>query len=343
MSRTGIEPKPAWLTLPEQIRMATGEALGAPVVRAARVWGGYSPTPTYRLLLANGRKAFFKAVGPADNEFARAAHAREERVYRELADLIAPWAPELLGSFENGPWRVILLEDLGPKSAPPWSPGLAGQVSRSLGDFHVATLGVSLPDWLPRPDQHLLTDARLWRWADDPQALQNVASLAGAESADAMRWLREAAPSLVSASNSLRDAGGPVALAHRDVRSDNLRWVGGRLRLFDWPHVGVGPAEDDAAMFAQSVTAEGGPDPDTVMEWYGERAPLRPKILVGALASIAGFFADQAWRPEAPGLPRLRAFQRRQLWVTLNWASQRLHLPEPEWLDAVISYAPPRT
>jgi hypothetical protein len=50
------------------------------------------------------------------------------------------------------------------------------------------------------------------------------------------------------------------------------------------------------------------------------------------VADLALYFADQAWRPDIPGLPRLRAFQRRQFRITLAWAARRLHLPPPTWL-----------
>jgi hypothetical protein len=275
VSRTGVEPKLRWATLPPEVRRAAEELLGSRVRLGARVWGGYTPTPTYRLRLADGRRAFFKAVGPADHDFARAAHAREERVYRELADVIAPWAPTFLGAFHHDAWMVILLEDLGPKSAPPWTPGLARRVARALGDFHVSTLGRSLPDFLPRPDRYLLTERRLWGWARDEAALAPVAGLAGDRSAEATRWLEMAVPVLAQVSRGLADVGGALSLVHQDVRSDNLRWRDGRLRLVDWPHVAVGVAEDDAAAFAQSVTVEGGPSPDLVMAWYAERAPVR--------------------------------------------------------------------
>ncbi len=337
MSRAGVEPKPPWPMVPPEVRRATEDLLGGRVRRALRAWGGYTPTPTYRLRLADGRGAFFKAVGPASNDFARAAHHREERVYRELADLIAPWAPAFYGAFARGPWQVILLEDLGPKTAPPWTPALARRVARALGDFHRSTLGTTLPAWLPGPESQILTEDRLWSWAGDAARLQAVAALARAQADAAQRWLAAATPILARVSRGLADAGSPFAMLHRDTRSDNLRWTNGRLRLFDWPHVGAGPAEYDAAAFAQSVTAEGGPEPEQVLAWYAERAPVRAEVLDASVCALAGFFADQAWRPDLPGLPRLRPFQRRQLVVALAWASRRLRLPNPSWLDSVTT------
>jgi hypothetical protein len=335
MSRTGVEAKPAWQAVPVTVRRLTERHLGAPVKRAARIWGGYTPTPTYRLRLTDGRCAFFKAVSAASNEFARAAHAREERVYRDHIDLIQPWAPTLFGAFQADDWMVLLLEDLGPKSAPPWTPRLAREVAGALGKFHQARLGHEFPSWLPGPERSLLTESRLWEWIDDADRRNALAALAGPAAPDALDWLTRAAPELGRASRSLIDAAEPHTLLHRDVRSDNLRWLDRRLRLFDWPHLGIGPAEYDVAAFAQSVTAEGGVEPEAIMGWYAERAPVRSNVLDAAVAGLAGFFADQTWRPDIPGLPRLRAFQRRQLGVTLKWASLRLELPPPDWLQYV--------
>jgi hypothetical protein len=82
---------------------------------------------------------------------------------------------------------------------------------------------------------------------------------------------------------------------------------------------------------------EGGPDPEHFVDWYGERLPLHSVALDTAVAWLAGFFADLAWRPPIPGLPRLRAFQRQQLGMMLAWASRRLHLSEPAWVSELTS------
>ena len=154
---------------------------------------------------------------------------------------------------------MILLEDLGPKSVPPWTLSLTRNVARAFSNFHQATLGASLPEWLPRPERHFSGIASTWERLVDAEDLPSVADLAGEQALQALRWLESAAPILTRVSRDLVAADPPFAFLHRDARSDNLRWVDGRLRLFDWPHVGVGPAEFDAAAFAQSVTAEDGP------------------------------------------------------------------------------------
>jgi hypothetical protein len=105
--------------------------------------------------------------------------------------------------------------------------------------------------------------------------------------------------------------------------------------MFDWNFAGVGPHEIDVAAFAQATEAEGGPPAERMMDWYAEVMPLRTSYVDAAVAGIAGYFADHAWRPPIPGVPRVRAFQRRQMKVTLAWAARRFALPEPRWLIAV--------
>ena len=329
------EQKPAWRSVPARVRSAVAEALGSPVLRAQRAWGGYSATPTFRLRLADGRRAFFKSAGPASTAFARVAHEREERVYRELGDVISGWSPRFLSGFAVNDWRVMLLEDVGPKTAPPWSRALARHVARGLAAFHGAVRGREIPLWVPRPDRHPALGIRPPAWKLEVRDLDLLAGLARDRSREARAWLRSEAPVLAKVAAQLADPGFSHTLLHVDVRSDNLRWVGGRLVLFDWPHVAVGPPEFDAAAFAQTVTVEGGPDPERLMAWYGEEWPVESRALDASVAAIAGYFARNAWVPELPELPRVRAFQRAQLAVTLRWAARRLDLPKPAWTDAI--------
>src|SRR5689334_17084949 len=139
MPHSGLEDKPAWQSVPLKIRLQTEAALGRRVVRAARVWGGYSPTPTFRLALDGGKRAFFKGIFGATNAFATNAFKSELRSHEGLSPLVGKWMPGFFGSFQIDDWHVLLLEDLGPKSVPPWTPGKTRQISSQLGDFHLET------------------------------------------------------------------------------------------------------------------------------------------------------------------------------------------------------------
>ncbi len=330
MSRTGVEAKLPWRNVPKAVRQQVESTLGAPVRRAARIWGGYSPAPTFRLALADGQRAFFKATYAASNEFSTAALWSETRVYAELSDVIGPWMPQFYAELQYEDWHGLLLEDLGPKSAPPWKPGLACKVVQGMAAFHTTTLAAALPAWLARPASWVSEE----NWAQTVAAsaeLTKVAAMAGAQAAEALRWLQLASPTIVARLDNGALLQEPFALLHGDLRSDNLRFTRNRLYLFDWPAVMVGRPELDLVAFAQSVTVEGGPAPEQILAWYGEKMALDHAAVDSALAWCISFFARRAWEPEIPGLPRVRRFQRQQLAVLLQWAARAWELPEPKW------------
>ena len=333
MSRRGTEPKPPWSAVPTEIKERAAKILGARIVRAERVYGGYAPSATFRLRLANGTRRFFKASYPAPKDSGVKWYMdREAANYRLLARRIAPWAPRFYGDFALDGWHVLLLEDLGPRSVPPWTPAKARSAARSYARFHRRTLGKPLPRSLPRTGH--IEHARFWRTLAGTGELRNAATLAGRRAPEAEEWLDVALPVLVEQERALEAARPPHALLHFDTRSDNVRLHRDRLRIFDWPFACVGPAEFDVVAFCQAVAAEGGPDVERVLAWYQEVLPLRPAMVDASLAGITGYFADRSWRPAIVGLPRVRAWQRTQLKECIRWSARRFVLPEPVWLEA---------
>ena len=319
--------------MPREVKDDVARILGSPVARAARVYGGYAPSATFRMVLADGRPAFFKGINASSNEYMRAALPREERVYRALGRYIRPWAPEFLGSLTRLDWHVLLLEDVGPQTMPPWSPAKARRSARSFAAFHASTRGRPLPRWLSRTEHHDF--AGLWRRLSESGDLAKTAALARRRADEAREWLDVALPPLRENAERLARLRPPHSLLHFDTRSDNVRLQGERLRMFDWNFASVGPHEIDAAAFAQATEAEGGPRAERIMGWYAEVMPLRESHLDASVAGIAGYFADRAWRPPITGLPRIRSWQRQQLKVSLAWAARRLGLPDPAWLASV--------
>lgn len=328
------EDKPTWSAVPAAVRAETERRLRSRVVRATRAYGGYSASATFRLVLANGRRAFFKAgYPPPPGSAAIFPIDREEKRYLALSRFMGRWAPRLYGSFHLERWHVLLLEDVGPATIPPWTADKAKRAARSYARFHRSTLGARLPPFLPRDD--LTEFAVFWRDLAKSGDLAGTASLARRRADEAREWIDVVLPVLRDREKDLASARRPFALLHGDTRSDNLRLIGDRLVLFDWPFAAAGPAEFDVVAFAQAVAAEDGPAPERVLAWYEEVLPLRGREIDASIAGIAGYFADRAWRAPLPGLPRLRSIQRRQLIATLGWAARRFGLPEPGWLDAV--------
>jgi len=328
------EEKPTWSEVPLSVRHEAERRLRSRVVRARRAFGGYAASATFHLVLANGRRAFFKAgYPPPPGSAAIFPIEAEEKRYRALGPIVGRSMPRLFGSFELERWHVLLMEDVGVATVPPWTQPKTRAAARSYARFHRRTLGKALPRWLSRT-QHA-EFGHFWRRLETEERLHGTASLAGRDAGEAREWIDVALPVLVERERWLATARRPFSLLHFDTRSDNVRLVGDRLVMFDWPFASVGPAEFDVAAFAQSVTAEGGPAPERVIAWYADILPLRDRELDASIAGIAGYFAYRAPQPPLPGLPRLRSIQRRQLKATLAWAARRFSLPEPRWLAAV--------
>ena len=330
MSRTGVEAKPPWKSIPHAVRQQINAALGANVVRATRMWGGYGPTPTYRLVLANRRRAFLKGTYQASNAFAKQALLDEERVYRDLSSVLGKWMPQWYVTVHCDDWHILILEDLGPKSVPPWTPARTRAITHALAAFHSSTLDSQFPVWLSQPAEYL-SHVNWAQTVQESQELLNIAVLAGEAAPQALVWLQHLSPTIDHLMRQPTLTEEPHAILHGDIRSDNLRFIRGRLYLFDWPAITVGRPEWDIVAFAQSVTVEGGPPPEQIIAWYGERFPVNTDAIDCALAWCLTYFADRAWRPEIPGLPRLRRFQCQQLATLAFWAARQWSLPPPAW------------
>jgi len=89
VSRRGAEPKPPWSAVPRQTKDKAEALLGSRILRATLAYGGYAPSATYHLVLANGRRAFFKASYPLpQGSGVRWSIDQEDRRYRALMSWI---------------------------------------------------------------------------------------------------------------------------------------------------------------------------------------------------------------------------------------------------------------
>lgn len=208
------------------LRTAWERVKGRPIAGCV-LDGGVRLSPTYRLRLENGDRAFFKSTFPGSNAHQKKAHNSELRVYQNLQELINPWAPKFLGEFGLGDWRVTLLEDLGPKTAPPWNPSTTRKVARGLAEFHNSTVGVALPDWLPVLHDRGIMSAQLWQPGILDESLNNLSQLSGVLANDANRWLNKHVPALIESAAVLQSAPKRECLMHLDVRfcQNSGRWV----------------------------------------------------------------------------------------------------------------------
>ena len=204
-----------------------------------------------------------------------------------LAAVDGPFRPRVLG-FEDGPVPLLVLEDLVDAYwPPPWREGDVELVLATLAE--VSSVHASLPPLEQENDWRAIA-------ADPAPFLATGLRDAG--------WLERNLPDLIAAADTAPLVGDSVI--HCDVRSDNLCIKDGRCILVDWNHARVGNPKFDIAFWAPSLTLEQGPPPES--------------LGVDELAvPVAGFFAARAGLPAPAGAPTVRAFQRAQAAVALDW------------------------
>jgi hypothetical protein len=297
-----------WEEIPPSVRGVAEGRLGSKVVRASNRRGGYSPSLAASCLLADGRSVFVKAVSSDQNPVAPEFLRREARVVASLPSS-AP-APRLLDVIDDGHWIVMVFEHAtGSLPAMPWQPD---QLQLVL-DATWALADVPAPPSLPSIEDRYATMLNGWRNLAADTALDGALDEWSARHLDR---LAELEPSWVEAFTG-------NDLVHGDVRSDNVLLDGPKVTFVDWPAACRGRVLFDIVAMLPSIALEGGGDPEAVLAANG-RAGVDPDAVTTLAVAMAGFFVDQARRPDPPGLPTVRAFQRAQADVCIAWLQSRL-------------------
>ena len=303
-----------WAEAPGWLRGEVEGRLGGRVVEAVTQPTGFSPGLAARLRLADGRRAFVKAVGPEPNPDSPGAHRAEARAMAVLPRS-AP-APRLLWSLEQRGWVALAFEDVdGAHPTLPWRPGELRRVLAMLTDMARAL--TPAPAGMHRIADRLQDSFMGWRRLAaahaagtddlaslDPWAARHLHRLADLEAG----WPRATE--------------GPTLL-HSDLRADNLLLTPTRVVAVDWPWASVGAAWVDLLLLLPSVTMQGGPDPEPTFAAHPVAAGTDPRAVTTALAAWAGFLVEGSRQPPPPGLPTLRAFQLGQGLVALDWLRRR--------------------
>jgi Phosphotransferase enzyme family len=296
--------------VPERVRRAIEEILGAPVVRAHSQPGGFSPGLAARVVLADGRRAFAKAVGSERNPDAPGMHRREAAVLAALpADLPVP---RLLGSYDDGDWVALVVEDVdGVAPAEPWRPAELA---------HVVEAMAGLADRLtPSPIAGrpvAVLDAKAFRgWrslAADPDAAAPLGPVVCAR-------LDE----LAGIEATWTAAAEGDALVHGDLRADNILLTPDGVIFVDWPHARIGAPWLDLLFLLPSAAASG-TDPEEVWTAYPPARAADPEAVTAVLVALTGFFMHQSVLPPPRNVERVREFQRVQGEAALRWVDARL-------------------
>lgn len=126
-----------WADLPAPVRDAVEDILGGRIVEARSQSGGFSPGVAARVRLADGRRAFVKAVSAETNPGSPDLHRAEARLTAALPPGIP--APRLLGSYDDGTRVALVLQDIdGRQPRVPWDAAELDRVLTAVGELGAA-------------------------------------------------------------------------------------------------------------------------------------------------------------------------------------------------------------
>jgi hypothetical protein len=304
-----------WEQLPRALQNTIETMVGARVINSVSGSGGYSPSLASRCDLDDGRRVFVKAVSPAQNVETPGMLRREIEVTRLLPRDVA--APSLLHEHDDGDWVAAVFEYVdGRAPQQPWRNDELRAVCSAAMQVGNASIGEELRSLLPSAEDRLAP------------LFDNWEVLAASPPAGLDPWVVTHLDALVALEAGWRDAVAGDALLHNDVRSDNtLIEPAGRVVFVDWPHACIGASWLDLVCMVPSVVLEGGA-PGDVLRLAGVTVDDRDVDTM--LAALAGYFVERGARPDPPGLPTVRAFQRAQAEVTIDWLRTRLGDPAPQ-------------
>lgn len=307
-------PRIEWETVPQSVRYAVEQHLGARVVHARNEPGGFSPGLAARCGLSDGRRVFVKAVSPDQNRQSARIHRREAEVAAQLPDGLP--VPRLRHVHDDGHWVVLVFDEIrGRQPREPWTLDDLDVVVPAIQRFTGRVTPSPVPALQTVEDRHrAVFDG--WR------------QLAGGDG-DASAYgpaVAAAVDRLAELERHWTDAAAGDSLLHADLRADNLLVTpDGDVVLIDWPWACTGAAFVDLVLLLPSVGLGGGPDPEAVIERYGLFADVDPDALRSVLAALAGFLVRESLNPDPPGLPTLRRFQRAQAEVAIRWLLPKTH------------------
>lgn len=270
--------------------------LGSPVVEAMPRAGGMSPAVAASVRTAAGETAFVKAVAGHINPDTPSHFRHEMRVLGALGP--APYRPRLLGTYDDGDWVAILLEDIDGRH-PDWEEAADRErvlcvVIEQSAELTPAPTGLG-------PELGAVTDG-LRRY------LAGIEEASDAERAALPGW---AAGRLADLRDLLVESIAAVdasTFCHWDIRHDNLliRYADGQPFVVDWGMSRHGPVWGDVAVFGLEWVQS--PYFDGLIDRL-DLDQCQDRAVTGFLAGAGLFLTMVATHPAPPSLPQLPAFR----------------------------------
>jgi aminoglycoside phosphotransferase (APT) family kinase protein len=311
--------RPDWLELPEQVRAAITERLGAEVTATANQTSGFSAGFASRLALdgtGDERETVFVKAAADDSGSLTDCYRLEGGIVPLLPTELP--VPALRWAFDEefpdaGQWVVLCFDDVpGQPPTRPWRPTELTDALTTL-----AAMADRLAAADPAPPVAELRDWRTegfgyWRELVEGGGPRHAASGSDGRFADLAALEAEAEQALAG-----------DAILHGDLRDDNLI-VGddGKIWICDWNWASRGPLWYDLVTLL--VTAHGdGYDANALLAAHPLGDGADPDAIDAVLAGLSGLWTYASGKPPLPGSPYFRAIQTWCAEAALSWLAVR--------------------
>jgi aminoglycoside phosphotransferase (APT) family kinase protein len=287
--------RPSWSDLPESLREAIGERLGAPVVAARVAAGGFTRAFAAVLTTQTGFRAFIKAA-PLREPIA-GSYAREASITAALPAIVAAARPHW--TMAHSEYFVLCLDFVdGTVPALPWVPA---ELEAAVSAWHTAASALATPPLTGLPLLSDIVRREMSEWSAG--LLPSTAPLA----------------ELVALERLLPDAVAGTGMLHGDLRIDNVlidRSGSGQAWLCDWTWPCLGPSWYDTVTLLVTAYASG-----AEVDRFLAGAPADG--VDAALAGLAGYWLARAAGPPSSASPHSRQHQLYSGRAALSWLSAR--------------------
>jgi hypothetical protein len=325
--------RPGWAQLPVELRAAISERLGAAVVTARPAGGGFTQGFAAVLLTAAGDRAFVKAADLATQRYLADTYYHEVLITAALPDGVP--APRPRWSLAAAGWYAICLEAVdGAMPGLPWCPA---DLTAALDAWAAAAQALNGPPAaltaldLPRLPEILRTELSWWQAIQAGRAPMPPAP-------DGLTAVH--LPDLAALESILPGYVDSDALTHCDLRLDNVlidragsaSWParlerggapgGTAAWICDWNWLCHGAPWFDTAVLLVTAYASG-LDADQLFATHPTAAGTPPDALDAALATIAGFWLNQAVTEPSGASPSVHAHRQWSGETALAWLASR--------------------
>ncbi|MFN7115130.1 MAG: aminoglycoside phosphotransferase family protein [Alphaproteobacteria bacterium] len=331
------ESKPSFDLLPPDMRQKIESRLSGEIVSGDVVYGSLSSSAGYVLTFDSGLKVFAKGSHP-DEMSHGTLHIRQEIRAYEYVPVLKETSPRLYSwvsdNNEDG-WTLGLWSFIQQDEKVHFTQRVS-DVMALVAQVHAA---VPPDNILPVAQSHnyigaFLKDEKKWRRIESEAGISTKFLNLFEDPAAAQVWLAQNIAALIALQAETAARDDTPSMIHGDLRTDNIIFGKDRSWLVDWPNACLGPRVFDLVMLFTHLESTGFGAAEDFLPIYdaaaGTRFATSDIEAVAAMAgSMAGYFADQAYRSVPEKLPRLRWMQKSLLCGQLRLLSRLGRIESP--------------